>query len=452
MRFDPCDDADQMDECRSCAPPPSLFPSRGEETHPSPTQREETPWRGVGGGAVPGCGTARRGLPSLLEREGLEGEAIRPRVEGGRTTPDIQVQVHRWNETNTTATWTMVDTSSMPCARRKQRLISAFFPSVVEEEDVEERRSADPAAQASDSPSGCTKERETNERRVRTTEMPPIVCTYQKRQKNVEKVHERERKTFESPDSVLPKPKTEPNEQEHECKQVKPVNISKPKKQLYLDLGQVDFSYTTCKVCGIMYAKGEEQDEHTHDLYHKQFLQGIRFTGWKEERLLGKTAEGRILAVLPGDHPHHLAKVKEVSEYLEKQLGLCPGWLLSVQVKAFLFVKEKKVLGSVIAEDIKTCHQVRLAIADGIQGERPPLQSIALNETNKGAICGFRVIWVHQSQRRMRVATRLLDAARSHWMPGCVIPHHLCAFSQVTEDGKALAQSYCRTSEFLVYK
>jgi len=316
---------------------------------------------------------------------------------------------------------------------------------------MEGRRSVEPVVQESDSQSRCRKESETNEQRVRPTDMPPIVCTYQKRQKKKDEAGTRDRNTFESPDSVLPNPKTEPNEQGFECMQVKPVN-SRPKKQLYLDLGQVDFSCTTCKVCGIMYAKGEEQDEHTHDLYHKQFLQGIRFAGWKGERLLGKAAEGRILAVLPGDHPHHLAKVKEVSEHLEKQLGLCPGWLLSVQVKAFLFVKEKKVLGSVIAEDIKECHRVWLATADGSEGGRPPLQSIALNKTNKGAICGFRVIWVHQSQRRMKVATRLLDAARSHWMPGCVIPHHLCAFSQVTEDGRALAQSYCRTSEFLVYK
>lgn len=377
-----------------------------------------------------------------------------PRLGEGRPQGRFEVQ-DRSNETESSK---MDHTATIRGARKKQSLISAFFRNP-DEEGVKREETEDQAEEVSETKGRGTVEREEWEPPMqtgRTTEMPPILFTYTKRQKKKQRDHRVDAETTDSPDSVLPAGKPDPKvheETEVECKRTKVGAFNRPKRQLYLDLGQADFAFATCKVCGIMYAKGEENDEHTHDLYHKQFLQGIRFTGWKEERLLCKTEEGgRILLVLAGDHPHHLAKVKEVSEHLEKQLGLSPGWLLSVQVKAFLFVKDKKLIGSVVAENIEKSHQVLMATTDVSQDRRPSLQSIALSETNKSAICGFRVVWVHHEYRRMKVATRLLDAVRSHWMPACVIPRHLCAFSQVTEDGRALAQKYCGTSEFLVYK
>ena len=39
---------------------------------------------------------------------------------------------------------------------------------------------------------------------------------------------------------------------------------TKQTKQLFLDLGQKSFGHVTCPTCGLLYAKGEREDERTH--------------------------------------------------------------------------------------------------------------------------------------------------------------------------------------------
>lgn len=64
---------------------------------------------------------------------------------------------------------------------------------------------------------------------------------------------------------------------------------------------------------------------------------------------------------------------------------------------------------------------------------------------------GVRLVWVSAPARRRRHATRLLDLVRCHLVPGYVVPRSLVGFSQPTEDGVALARSYCGSDSFLVY-
>lgn len=47
--------------------------------------------------------------------------------------------------------------------------------------------------------------------------------------------------------------------------------------QLYLDLGQTNFTHTTCSVCGLVYAMGVQQDDKVHNTFHKAFVEGITF-------------------------------------------------------------------------------------------------------------------------------------------------------------------------------
>ncbi|KAM0890830.1 hypothetical protein ACQ4PT_026794 [Festuca glaucescens] len=53
------------------------------------------------------------------------------------------------------------------------------------------------------------------------------------------------------------------------------------KKQIYgqfhLELGQPDFLLHMCAVCGLMYARGNDEDEKVHRAYHKSYFQGVPF-------------------------------------------------------------------------------------------------------------------------------------------------------------------------------
>lgn len=51
----------------------------------------------------------------------------------------------------------------------------------------------------------------------------------------------------------------------------------KRSRQYFLDLGQADFTHTTCRTCGLVYARGLESDEKIHNSFHRSQLKGISF-------------------------------------------------------------------------------------------------------------------------------------------------------------------------------
>jgi N-acetyltransferase len=50
--------------------------------------------------------------------------------------------------------------------------------------------------------------------------------------------------------------------------------------QFHLELGQPDFLLHTCSVCGMMYARGNDDDEKVHKAYHKNYFDGVPFKVW----------------------------------------------------------------------------------------------------------------------------------------------------------------------------
>ena len=95
--------------------------------------------------------------------------------------------------------------------------------------------------------------------------------------------------------------------------------------QLCLDLGQKSFGHVTCRVCGMIYSLGHTQDETDHARFHRRYLAGVSFHGWKHERVAEEFFDGRILVVFPGDRRNHLRKVQELCSLVDSELGLAAG-------------------------------------------------------------------------------------------------------------------------------
>ncbi|GAB4818787.1 hypothetical protein N2152v2_005833 [Parachlorella kessleri] len=125
--------------------------------------------------------------------------------------------------------------------------------------------------------------------------------------------------------------------------------------QMHLDVGQRDFHLSKCAVCGLLYAKGEESDEKTHAAYHTSVFKGVRYQALPGERQLLADATGRLV-VVPSSSSRSR---KELSGFLEEQMGLVKGWLLDAPVSLYLYVSPtKRVLGCVVAEGIKEAFPV----------------------------------------------------------------------------------------------
>lgn len=238
-------------------------------------------------------------------------------------------------------------------------------------------------------------------------------------------------------------------------KSVNTRDINKETKdQFIIDAGQKHFGTTMCKSCGMIYTASNPEDEMQHVQYHHRFLEGVKYTGWKKERVVAEFWDGKIVLVLPHDPNYAIKKVEDVQELVDSELGF--QQVVSKypnKTKTFLFISdEKKVVGCLIAEPIKQAFRVL--------SEQSSLESSNSKECHRAwqcsdvpepAVCGISRIWVFRLKRRKRIARRLVDTVRNCFMFGCFLSTNEIAFSDPTPDGKLFATKYCNTPNFLVY-
>ncbi|XP_009696963.1 PREDICTED: N-acetyltransferase ESCO2 [Cariama cristata] len=185
--------------------------------------------------------------------------------------------------------------------------------------------------------------------------------------------------------------------------------------QMIIDAGQKHFGAIVCKSCGMIYTAASPEDEAQHIQHHERFLEGLRYVGWKKERVVAEFWDGKIVLILPDDPKYAVKKAEDVREIVDNELGFkqvslsCPA-----KTKIYLFVSnEKMIVGCLVAESIK-------------------------QESDKAAGC-------------LRCADSSALSFRSTFMYGCYLSTKEIAFSDPTPDGKLFAMKYCQTPNFLVY-
>ncbi|XP_067840835.1 N-acetyltransferase ESCO2 [Heptranchias perlo] len=227
--------------------------------------------------------------------------------------------------------------------------------------------------------------------------------------------------------------------------------------QLIIDAGQKHFGAVICKSCGMIYTAASPEDEAQHIQYHQRFLEGLRYVGWKKERVVAEYLDGKIILILPDDPKYALKKVEEVRELVDNELGFqqatlsCPG-----RSKTYMFVSnEKKIVGCLIAEHIKQAFRVISEPTDQKNSENHELfeyhRAWRCSTKPEEAICGVSRIWVFSLMRRKEIASRMVDTVRNTFMYGTYLNKNEIAFSDPTPSGKLFATKYCKTPNFLVY-
>ena len=247
----------------------------------------------------------------------------------------------------------------------------------------------------------------------------------------------------------------------------KPAAAPKADDQYVLDLKSKGFA-KSCPSCGMLYNQGHASDEATHQIFHRQFEQRIRFPGWKDERVLQRLDEdergARIVSVNSGDKSAHLLKLGQLKQTMDAEMGSVgtgdsPNLSRHSDDRAFLFISDQGIaVGCAIVQRVPTAFQVATRGAAGSQagGDQSEDDSevTVLYNIREPHPCtlGVRQMWVHKQHRRRNIMTRLLDAARSNFNFGQTIPCSKIAFTQTTVDGRKFASKYCDTSSFLVYE
>ncbi|NWY59272.1 ESCO2 acetyltransferase, partial [Chionis minor] len=250
-------------------------------------------------------------------------------------------------------------------------------------------------------------------------------------------------------------PPAKPSHTSQKSKKVKEL-CKRSGDQMIIDAGQKHFGAVVCKSCGMIYTAASPEDEAQHIQHHERFLEGLRYVGWKKERVVAEFWDGKIVLILPNDPKYAVKKAEDVREIVDNELGFkqvslsCPA-----KTKIYLFVSTKKmIVGCLVAESIKQAFRVLSEPGAAPSPGHDTLQqhrAWRCSTDPEPAICGISRIWVFGPRRGKGIARRMVDVVRSTFMYGCYLSADEIAFSDPTPDGKLFATKYCQTPRFLVY-
>lgn len=122
--------------------------------------------------------------------------------------------------------------------------------------------------------------------------------------------------------------------------------------QLIIDAGQKRFGAVTCPDCGMIYSAGDADDEALHRRHHEACCGMVKFPGWKSERKVGATSDGRVVLVRPTDREHKLRKVAEIRKRVERDLGEADAQENAHDQIHLIYVVQKEVVGYLAARKI----------------------------------------------------------------------------------------------------
>ncbi|KFM76928.1 N-acetyltransferase ESCO1, partial [Stegodyphus mimosarum] len=212
----------------------------------------------------------------------------------------------------------------------------------------------------------------------------------------------------------------------------------------------------------MVFSAGEENDETVHAKYHDMYLMNLRFLGWKNEHVVGEYTDGRIIMVTKESKNFMLKKVKEILVIANRDLGF-PSDSFPIRPNAtfLLFISnDKRVAGCVVGESITSACHVILDTRCSVTCETKEIElknvwkigNWCCSSEAVPAICGVNRIWVAKEHRRRKIASRLMDCLRCHFLYGYVVGIRELAFTDPSPDGREFAAAYTGTDNFLVYK
>ncbi|KAJ2607822.1 hypothetical protein H4S08_004690 [Coemansia sp. RSA 1365] len=247
------------------------------------------------------------------------------------------------------------------------------------------------------------------------------------------------------------------------------------KTQAFLDFGQRPIAFEPCKICGMAFQRGREEDERLHQNYHRSWKQRqnreFAWDIWSSSEDAYKSeivAYPRCLSENNNDTQHFFStatvrivdaqgpskretqRALEILNIANEQLGACSldiSELALNQRKIFVYISpSRRVEGCVLAESITSARRVVSS-----HNSKQSSVSVVCSETTVSAICGISRIWVAKHARRGGIASQMLDVVRQRFAYGCNIDLEQIAFTQPTSDGCGLAERVFGRKDFLVY-
>ncbi|NXO31766.1 ESCO2 acetyltransferase, partial [Cisticola juncidis] len=123
--------------------------------------------------------------------------------------------------------------------------------------------------------------------------------------------------------------------------------------QMIIDAGQRQLGARQCNSCGMLFSPAVPEDRLQHLRHHQRLREGLRYLGWKQERVVDEFWDGKIVLILPGDPRYAVSKALSVLSLVDSELG-SPGWAqLPPSARVYLFIGNGNwVLGCLTAQPL----------------------------------------------------------------------------------------------------
>lgn len=177
---------------------------------------------------------------------------------------------------------------------------------------------------------------------------------------------------------------------------------------------------TTCKQCKFAYNFNDKHQSLVHSKLHNQLLNKFKISC--PSCIISSTRETTCHLISISSSSKAQKEALVIYKFINSELGgpeLALNWPQSVKMYALSSIADKHVVCAILIE---------------------PLNSAFNNKTMEKVACKFGVMlmWTHQSHRRKNLATILLDII----IENCLVKKNEIAFSQPTDQGKKLAESF----------
>ena len=227
------------------------------------------------------------------------------------------------------------------------------------------------------------------------------------------------------------------------------IQSKKKKDQYYLDLGQSNFGIRTiCPICNMLYVDGLQEDKERHAKVCHEYAHGVLYGNFKKERLHKNIDGHKIIEIRPSsDSPSHLNKLQQVKTIVDQELGSSSSSNWKNNETVYLYICQKRIVGYCSVEHIQKAYQ----LLDSTNEENKDKNQLYHSNIPFKAMLGIHQIWCHSKHRKSKIATQLVDTARSKLIFGMTIPVDRIAFSSPTVAGIKFARSYTQTNTPLVY-
>ncbi|KAH8703959.1 putative sister chromatid cohesion acetyltransferase Eco1 [Talaromyces proteolyticus] len=236
-------------------------------------------------------------------------------------------------------------------------------------------------------------------------------------------------------------------------------------KQLQIDAG-INVR-RSCNLCGMEYVPSNAEDSDLHDKFHSMNAVGIdlgkAFVKANASRWVYEATRCRDGYIVIVDRKASVAarsQAKKVLDVVNKELSSPaidePQLWSQVEppnrfrkngkkeetdrYKVFLHMKDSKCMGLCLAERIWEAHPVKLDATNSDNKHKS--SSISTQDILDPAIVGVSRIWTCGSARRKGIAMDLLDCVVSNFIYGLDLPKEQIAFTQPTESGVRLSESF----------